>query len=291
MYQLILNEKRGKIRDLPDLPPFPAIAQQIMAQVTSEHVDIPRLSKTIEQDPAVFARIIGVANSAYFGCPDKIYTISHAIVRVLGLCMVKSLALGMVLNEPFKREACPGFDMGHHWYTSLLTAQTAQRLARYIKFGESHFQDHAYLAGMLNNLGELVLAHLFPSEMNDFYIQMHQQPDSDPDKIQSDIVGMNAYETSAILAHRWHLPGDLQVMFNHYHERDYDGEHWQLLHLIRLSNRLVTREDDEAVLSHIDVQHSLNKLGLTEGQVNKLQQKLANDRHDVENLAGILAQA
>ena len=159
MYQRIINEKREKIRDLPDLPSFPAIAQQIVAQVSDEHIDIPRLSKTIEQDPAVFSRIIGVANSAYFGCPDKIYTISHAIVRVLGLCMVKSLALGMVLNEPFKHDACPNFNMEKYWLESLLTALVAQRLSRYIKVDHANFRDRAYLGGMLNNLGELVLAH------------------------------------------------------------------------------------------------------------------------------------
>jgi len=291
MFQQILNEKRSKILDLPDLPPFQAVAQQIIAQVTGENVDIPRLSRTIEQDPAVFSRIIGVANSAYFGCPDKIYTVSHAIVRVLGLCMVKSLALGIVLNRPFNSAACPGFSMERYWFNSLLTATVAQRLGRYIKFGQQDFQEHAYLAGMLHNVGELILAHLFPSEMNDVYTQLQLDPDQNILDLQSEIVGINNYEAGAILARRWHLPNDLQTVFSHYHEQDYDGEHWQLLHLVRLSNLLITNEDDTAILTHKDVRYSLDKLGLTEGQVSKLQQKLLNDRQDVENLAEILSQA
>jgi len=291
MYQRILKEKRGKIRGLTDLPPFPAIGQKIMALISNEHVDIPKLSKTIEQDPAVFSRIIGVANSAYFGCPDKIYTIRHAIVRVLGLCMVKSLALGMVLNEPFKHEACPEFNMDKYWFNSLLTALVAQRLSRYIKIGQPDFQDRAYLAGMLNNLGELVLTHLYPSEMNDVFRQMEQQPASNQQELENDIVGINSFEASAILAQRWHLPSDLQVMYNHYHELDYAGEHWQLMHLVRVCNHFINHENSDELMSHIDIQLSLNKLGLTEGQVNKLQLKMSNDRQDIENLANVLAMA
>ncbi|NOY67440.1 MAG: HDOD domain-containing protein [Gammaproteobacteria bacterium] len=289
MYQRILKEKRSKIRDLPDLPPFPAIAQKIMAQVSNEHVDIPKLAKTIEQDPAVFGRIIGVANSAYFGCPDQIYTISHAIVRVLGLCMVKSLALGMVLNEPFKVEACPNFNMEKYWFDSLLTAQIAQRLSRYIQTDQSDFQDRAYLAGMLNNLGDLVLTYLYPSEMNDVLRQVKENPELDKQDSQSEIIGINSYEASAILSKRWHLPIDLQIMFNQYHKPDYDGEHWQLLHLVRLSHHLALHGGDGSLSDHLNIQFSLDKLGLTIGQINKLQQKLSTDRQDIENLSCIMA--
>jgi len=290
MYDLILNEKRGKILDLPDLPMMPALGQQILSQVTGEHVDIPRLAKTIEQDPAVFSRIIGVANSAYFGCPDKIYTVTHAIVRVLGLCMVKSLALGIVLSKPLDSRACPGFDMQRYWFDSILTATVSQRLARYIKFGQKDFQDHAYLAGMLLNLGELILVKLFPSEISDVYARLKKNPELDELALQKEVVGINKFEAGSILAGRWHLPVDLQVMFKHYEDQNYEDEHWQLLRLVRLCKLLIDNEDLDENISNLEVQSSLERLGLSVGQVKKLMKKIVNDRNDVEGLAAILMQ-
>jgi len=290
MYDLILNEKRGKVLELPDLPIMPVLGQQILSQVTGEHVDIPRLAKTIEQDPAVFARIIGVANSAYFGCPDKIYTITHAIVRVLGLCMVKSLSLGMVLSRPLDVKACSRFDMQDYWFNSILTATVAQRLARYIKFGQKDFQDHAYLAGMLNNIGELILVKLFPSEMTDVYGRLEQNPALNELALQKEIIGINKYEASSILAGRWHLPSDLQTMYRNFEDKQYEGEHWQLLRLMRLCKILINGHDTEENIVQLEVQSDLDKLGLSVGQVKKLMKKIDNDRKDVEGLATIMVQ-
>ncbi len=289
MYQLILNEKRSRVRSLPDLPPFPVIGQQIMSQVTSEQVDIPRLSKTIEQDPAVFSRIIGVANSAYYGCPDKIYTINRAIVRVLGLSVVKSLALGIVLNEPFKHSLCHGFDMKQYWLRSMFIAMTARWLGRRIEQTEKDFLDQAYLAGMLNNLGELVLVHLFPSEMNDVYMRHAGQSEVDIAMLQEEIIGITSQEASTILAKKWHLPESLLIVFEHANDADYAGTHKQLLQLISLCKLIADEEDLNVLLENADILAAAAKLGLESQQLAKLLEKIPAIHHDVEDLATVLA--
>jgi HD-like signal output (HDOD) protein len=289
MYQLVLNEKINRIRALPDLPPLPAVAQQILGQVTSEQVDIPRLSKTIEQDPALFGRIIGVANSAYFGCPDRIYTVSQAIVRVLGLNMVKSLALGIVLNEPFKQSSCHGFDLKQHWFQSMFTAMLCRWMARYVTKTDRDFSDQVYLAGLLSKLGELVLTHLFPSEMSDVYARQQIENDIDVLDLQAEIIGISSLEASAILAKKWHLPVSLQTLYRHFHASDYQGPHWQLVHLVRLCSHLAHQQepveiDEQAALIDITQRLALDPIHLT-----RLVKKIPAIRQDVECLAAVLA--
>jgi len=291
MYQLILNEKRSRVRGLPDLPPFPAVGQQILRQVTSEQVDIPRLAKTIERDPAVFGRIIGVANSAYYGCQDTIYTISHAIVRVLGLNMVKSLALGIVLNEPFRHTACQGFDMKRHWFQSLYTAMLAQMLARRIDNDEHDFSDQAYIAGMLNNLGELVLAYLFPSEMSDVMLRMQREPDSDVIALQADTVGITSHEACSILAKKWHLPVSLQTVFRYRDSPEYEGRYSQLVHLTRLSDQLACSTEIGEMPLPAEITVQAVKLGLENRQMEKLVTKIPAIYQEVSNLAAVLSEA
>ena len=291
MYQLILNEKRSRVRGLPDLPPFPAVGQQILRQVTSEQVDIPRLAKTIERDPAVFGRIIGVANSAYYGCQDTIYTISHAIVRVLGLNVVKSLALGIVLNEPFRHTVCQGFDMKRHWFQSLYTAMLAQMLARHIDTNESDFNDQAYIAGMLNNLGELVLAYLFPSEMSDVMLRIQREPDIDMMSLQADTVGLTSYEAVSILAKKWHLPVSLQTVFKYRDSPEYEGRYSQLVHLTRLSDQLASSTEIDEMSLSAEVSHLADRLGLKNHQMEKLVKKIPAIYQEVSNLATVLSEA
>jgi len=291
MYQQILNEKRSRVRSLPDLPPFPVIGQQIMNQVTSEQVDIPRLSKTIEQDPAVFSRIIGVANSAYYGCPDKIYTINRAIVRVLGLSVVKSLALGIVLNEPFKNTVCQGFSMKEYWFRSMFLATSARWLGRRIQQTEKDFLDQAYLVGMLNNIGELVLVHLFPSEMNDVYTRLQGQEDVDLTNLQAEIIGITGHEAGAILAKKWHLPESLLTVFLHSNEEDYNGPYWQLLQLIRLCRLIADKEDMNDLSDHTEIVEHAKKLGIESEQLDKLLLKMPVIYQDVDDLSSVLAKA
>jgi HD-like signal output (HDOD) protein len=289
MYQLVLNEKIGRIRALPDLPPISAVAEQVIGHVTSEQIDIPRLSKTIEQDPALFGRIIGVANSAYFGCPDKIYTINQAIVRVLGLNMVKSLALGIVLNEPFKQSSCNGFDLKRYWFHSMFTALLCRWMARYVTKTDKDFSEQVYLAGLLSNLGELVLTHLFPSEMSDVYTRQQAETDVDALDLQAEIIGITSLEASAILAKKWHLPDSLQTLYRNFHSAEYQGQHWQLVHLVRMCSHLAHQQepveiDEQKVVTDISYILALEPIHLT-----RLVNKMPAIRQDVESLAAVLA--
>jgi HD-like signal output (HDOD) protein len=289
MYQLILNEKIGRIRALPDLPPLSAVAEQVIDHVTSEQVDIPRLSRTIEQDPALFSRIIGVANSAYFGCPDKIYTINQAIIRVLGLNMVKSLALGIVLNEPFKQSSCSGFDLKRYWTHSMFTALLCRWMARYVTKTGKDFSDQVYLAGLLSNLGELVLTHLFPSEMNDVYTRQQAESDVDALGLQAEIIGITSLEASAILAKKWHLPDSLQTLYRHFHSTDYQDQYWQLVNLVRMCSHLAYQQEPVEIDEQKVVTDSSTILALEPIHLTRLVNKMPAIRQDVESLAAVLA--
>ena len=64
-----VTEIRTKVRSLTDLPPVPAVAQRLLALLTDENVEVDDVARTIEMDPGLSARIIGLAGSAYFASP------------------------------------------------------------------------------------------------------------------------------------------------------------------------------------------------------------------------------
>lgn len=246
------EQNREQIRELQDLPPLSVIAERILREISKEYADISHLSSVIEQDPGLLARIIGIANSAYFGCTDNIYTVSDAIIKVLGLDMVKSLALGIVLSNPLRSTQCPGFELDRYWCTTMHTANLARQLAPYVGLKGVHLEDHAYLCGVLHNIGLLVLVHFFPSEMSNVFSKAGFNDPRKYHQLQLDTVGMTYMDAGAILAQKWHLPEEVAVVSEYHLNPDYRGEFWELSALIGLSSNLVTHDyaggewDDES---------------------------------------------
>ena len=84
--------------DLEHLPPLTPVATRLLAVTSDPDLAINELAAIIEQDPPLTARILGLANSAFFGQVNPIFKVEHAIIRVLGLNMVRSLALSIALT-------------------------------------------------------------------------------------------------------------------------------------------------------------------------------------------------
>jgi hypothetical protein len=100
-----------KILQARDLPPLSFTATRLLELSADPDVEVDDLAAVIEQDPALTARILGVANSAYFGQVNPVLSVETAIIRVLGFNMVKSLALSIAMAGIFDTSKCPSFDL------------------------------------------------------------------------------------------------------------------------------------------------------------------------------------
>jgi HD-like signal output (HDOD) protein len=197
---------RDDITKLHNLPPMPATASQLLAMAADADVDLGDLAATIERDPALTAKVLGVANSAYYSPRQPVVTVKHAIIQVLGLRMVCNLAFGIALNGAFSSAACPRFDPTAYWVTALGTAELASGLARAANVEDKPDPDVAYLAGLLHNLGELLLVHLRPTEMNRVLGEAIDQPERGVVSIEREHLGIDRWEAGALLARHWQLP-------------------------------------------------------------------------------------
>ena len=119
-HQADSNEARLAVQKLHELPAMSQNAQKFLDAVQNPDIELSELAAIIEQDPALMARIIGVANSAYFAYPEPIITAEEAIIQVLGLDTTKSLALSIILSGPFDATRCRGFHLQHFWLESIL---------------------------------------------------------------------------------------------------------------------------------------------------------------------------
>jgi HD-like signal output (HDOD) protein len=223
-----LFQAAAKIRELPNLPAIPLAAQEILNALRNDTITIGQLVAVIEADPALMARIVSVANSAYFGARQKIYSVHDAITRVLGTNNVFSIALSVVLAGPFKANKCPGFHLELYWSEALKTAILAQSLAGHLRNRGPDMEKKAYLCGLLHNIGLLVLAHTFPDKIAQIFSIEASEPDRDISDVEDRLIGIDRRHAGAILARKWNLPDDLYAVIEHQHDPSYRGDHWQL---------------------------------------------------------------
>ena len=193
------TEAKQQIIMLKQLPPLSATATRLLGLLTEDNISLEALARVIGQDPTVAARILGVANSAYFGQ-------TKPIIRVLGLNMVKSLAFSIAISRVFDAAKCKDFDLEAHWFRSLMTAMLSREICRQQSGFQQSDLDAVYLAGLLFDIGTLVLVYLFPDEYASVIRQLRDSPALDPHQVEEQIVGVNSHQAGAWLTDRWHLP-------------------------------------------------------------------------------------
>jgi HD-like signal output (HDOD) protein len=200
------NARYQELIQVESIPPLPETAARLLTMVLDPEVEVGTLARTIERDPPLTARILGIANSAFYAPPQPVMTVKAAIVGVLGLNLVRNLAVGMALTGGLSTRACPRFDLTAYWVLALGTAELASALARASTKDQAPAADTAYLAGLLHNLGELLLAHLWPQEMNEALRRQSQQPAVGLEAHERALLGTDHWAAGAFLARHWELP-------------------------------------------------------------------------------------
>lgn len=188
------------INDLKDIPPLSSSARGILKIIHDEDADIDELSQIIEHDPVLLAKIIGLANSAFFGT-RSVNNVHRAIIDVLGFRTTKNIVLGVVLGGLFNPRQCQSFDLSKFWLQSLMTATLAKDIVFKLKISTLDAND-AYLSGMLNEIGLMALAYLYPAKM----AQVLSDCEIPLCECENKHFGQNHYDFSAHFLCDWQLP-------------------------------------------------------------------------------------
>jgi HD-like signal output (HDOD) protein len=278
-------EVRQRILLLREIPPMPLIAQKILCM--SPDADITELAETIEKAPDIAARLLGMANAAYFGWPGGVRTIYDAIHKVLGIKLVKSFVMGLAFSEVFEVKKCSGFRADQFWFSAMVTAQISQSLLPALDSSLRQEIDNIHLNGLLHNLGVTVLAHLFPAELSRaFSLPFDEENPSVSDKIRT-VLGMDQAQGGGWLARKWHLPRDIVCVMEHHKQLDYRGDFWPIVLLVGYAERQAVRLFSEGAAAREPEFESL--LGIGEPVLEKMHLTLDGQLDDLHSMAALMA--
>ena len=226
------SEVRDEVLRLEHIPPLSGTASELLRVANDPELDPKVLAAILERDPQLTARILGLANSAFFGQARPVVTLEEAIIRVLGLNVVRNLALSMALAGSFDVSRCPAYDLQGYWLTALGTAGLSRSLALALGRPERVHPDVAYLCGLLHSLGELALVHLRPDLMCAAIHDHQDMPETALVTLERQHLGLDSWEAGEWLAFRWQLPEPVAETIGYLANGGHEGPNEALVQLV-----------------------------------------------------------
>ncbi|WP_432537258.1 HDOD domain-containing protein [Kineococcus arenarius] len=182
---------------LDDLPAHRPVAARVIAQADDHRSDARSLGQTLSFDPALTARVLRLANSAYFGLSGRVSAPAFA-VTVVGFSTVRSLAVTAVAGLEEVPEALAGF-----WERSVLTAVAAGEVAG--RLGVK--APDAFSLGLLARLGQALLVRCDPQRYPALLAGAEDREDLLAAEVR--LYGSSHTRVSAEALAAWSFPDDL----------------------------------------------------------------------------------
>ncbi len=212
------------------LPPLPEVVVELLSMLREDEVHGSRLAQTIARDPALAGATLKLANSSFFGLAGRVSSMQDAIT-LIGVNAVRNMLLIFGMRNALRPP--PGlFDTRAFWLHALESAAAARELAR----TTSMCRDEAFLAGLMHDLGKLVVACVEPATLGQITDHMREHECSWSEA--ENAVGSTSHEAAgAFLAEAWRLPESLSAAMSRHHAPAMDDP--LIVHLVHLANLVV----------------------------------------------------
>jgi putative nucleotidyltransferase with HDIG domain len=242
MTMLTVDDIRHSLQDLPSLP---VVVMELLGSIDQEDVDISVLARKVSLDQALTAKTLRLANSSSSGLQVRVTTIQQAITY-LGFQATRNLITAAAVTGCFPAGKCPGFDHRVFWRHSIATAACAKVLARRMRLN----QDFAFTAGLLHDIGRLVLVTSYP-ERYSAVLARRQRDDRQLLDVERELLGVDHVMAGAALAQHWQFSDTMHHAIAYHHAPEAPGAGF-LATIVHVANAIVhaldlARDDNELV--------------------------------------------
>ncbi len=222
------EEIRQRLKQVQSLPTLPPIISKLNKMVEDDGVTAVQLGDVIEKDQVLTSKLLKMVNSSFFGFPQRISTVSNAIV-LLGFNVIKTL---IVTSSIF--EVMQASDVGL-WEHSLGCATVAGILAKRKKIKNP---EEISTAALIHDLGKIVVRAELPERHKEILERVKEKGISFREA-EKEILGVGHGEVGGWLAQEWNLPDRLVEPIT-FHHRPLDAPHFKdLAALVHFSDILI----------------------------------------------------
>lgn len=259
---------------IQDLPTLPKVAERVITLVEDKETSTALLGKAISTDSALSSKILKAANSAYYGLPRKISTVSQASV-VLGFKTIKNLVLAASVLSAFGRGMVTArFNRNDFWLHSLGCATICKVLSKETRIG---VPEEAFFAGLLHDIGVIVLDQF----LHEDFIKILNHMEGNRISIQSaakELLGVDHNEIGTWLCDKWNFPDHLVESVAFYPTPSRASNNKSLVALVHLGNAIARRENFGHSCDILDAEidpHVWGMVRINDTEIQSLKEEMA----------------
>jgi len=207
------------IEKIDDLPTLPRTVLQITGLVNDPKSSAKDLARVITDDQVLTVRLLKLVNSSFYGFPQRISTVTGAIV-LLGFDAIRNLLLTTSVFDLFaNRNRQKKRDQERFWDHSLGCAVGAKVIGNYLRHDKI---EELFVSGLLHDIGKIVEMMFLPDEFSKIVAAVNR------DNVlmttaENNVLGYNHAEVGKLLAEKWNLPVKLVQVIAHHHHPDNAG--------------------------------------------------------------------
>lgn len=191
---------------------LPEVCIRVNEMLEDPHITAGEIGRVISQDTGLTARLLKIVNSAFYGFPSRIETVSRA-VTVIGLRELRGLVLAASAVEAFSKIPNDVLNMVRFWRHSVYCGVVAQLLAEKCHVLHS---ERLFVAGLLHDIGKLILCHRMPEEMRNVADRARQERRPDYE-IEKEVFGFDHSDVGGELLKVWQMPKTLAEVVRYHH--------------------------------------------------------------------------
>lgn len=222
-----------RIAAIKSLPSPPELYTRLIRELQSDSVSVQNIADLIKRDMGITAKILQMINSAFFGLKNRVESPLQA-VSMLGLDTIKSLVLTIGTFSQFKDTGVPGFSLETIYNYSVNVGSYSKTYATILGLSRKEI-DNSLIAGMLFDIGKLILVTNFHNELRESSRLAYQK--SIPLFLaEREILGVSDAEIGAYLLYLWGLPDPiLEAVALHYAPHQTASRHKNVLTAVHLA--------------------------------------------------------
>jgi HD-like signal output (HDOD) protein len=269
----ILSLKSKILRSLVELPPMPNIilkAREIMEDPGSS---LKELAAVIEHDQAIVARVLALANSAYYGLSGLVSSIQHASILLGQRTLGELITIAASSRLLSKRLGGYELNPGDLWKHSLAVALGSKIITRMIN---RDWIEDAFIAGLLHDAGKIILDPYVEERHAAFETHLKETP-CNFFKAEKQILGFDHAEVMSRASRFWRYPEAQSMAIRYHHYPKHSGNN-RLAYIVHLADFAAKeagfKSGNTASSSEIDPQ-ILEYLGLENAQLEPIIAEIA----------------
>ncbi len=278
------------LKRVHDLPAMPGAALRVMQMTRGTDISPREIAEAISRDPNFAARVLKLANSAYYGLPRSVGTLTEAVM-MLGNRTIRNLTIIAATHETLNQDLA-GYDLpsGELWRHSIAGATVGTYLA---EISHYPYVEEAFVAGLLHDVGKLILSAYVKEFVDDIIGYMKANACSFVESEKA-ILGFDHAEVGGHIARQWNLPTPLTQAIAWHHTPVQRGQVIPLVGITHLADFICLCAGIGVGINRVGENLSegvLESLNLNQDDVEKALHYVMNAMETMDGAASVSAKA